>query len=433
MKVKKILKQMLPKSILSYRKKCVERNMMRRGSRETWMFAQKQRCRHHEKIVIVFMMYMPEVWNSFKSIYEYAVSDDRFDAYILAQPRLSTLGCEESEWKNEAYAYLSREYSSVINAYDQKKKEWFDLKELNPDYVIYARPYCPEYYNLYRPEKVREYSKVCFTSYGYDMTNDKVTSHIYSGDFLRYCSVVFAPSRTIAEMLENKYMYEIKKGYLKVANLGFARFDLLQDKNVGTQSNGRVKILWTPRWTSEDDLDHMKSNFLKFKDKFIAFIDAHTDYELVIRPHPLMFANYIQKGIMSEQEVQDLLENCSRQERIRFDFEKDYLKEVKTTDLFVSDFTSLLIEFFATGNPVIYCDSTENFFEECKEIIPFMYKAEEWDEVECLLVEMREDIKRKSVDRSNFRIFPDNIGRIGMDILDYLANDIKGRNKKDER
>ena len=424
MNIKSSIKKVLPESWVKKRKKHIENRIMYKDCKETFLLGKKQ-IHSKSKITVVFVVYMPEVWNSCKSIYEFAAQDERFEAYIFAQPKISTLGQQQNALVNEAYEYLSKEYEGVINAYDSDNKVWFDMTILHPDYVFYTRPYNPEYYSLYKPEYVRNFAKVCLLSYGYDLTDDEITLFTYNIDFLRYCAIVFATSSEVQMQLKKRFFREVQKGYIKIEYLGFARFDLLNKRE--KRKNEKIKILWTPRWTADDDTGHMKSNFLKYRRNFFEYIKKNSEYELVVRPHPLMFPNYVQKGIMTKEEVEGLIAGSTIQKNIKFDLHKDYMVEANDADIFVTDFTSLMIEFFATGKPVIYCDETEAFYKDCKEMIPFLYQADTWDDIEKLLEKMKDN--RRYLDVSGFKLFPKNMGKIGKDILQYIADDLKGYNK----
>lgn len=55
-------------------------------------------------------------------------------------------------------------------------------------------------------------------------------------------------------------------------------------------------FLWIPRWTTPAD-DNEKSTFLMYKDFLLNYFSNNAELSLIIRPHPLMFDNYIKKDI----------------------------------------------------------------------------------------------------------------------------------------
>lgn len=425
MKLKSKIKDKIPDIFLKRRKMWQESRLMYRDSRESYVYAsKKKRNREKHKIVLVFIIYMPEVWNSLKSVCDFAMADPQFEVYILAQPRISVLGHSITVRENEAMDFLGKKYKNVVEAYDFKEDKWFDIEVLSPDYVFYTRPYNIEYYDLYKPCKVREYAKVCMIPYGYDVVNNCITDGVYNIDFLRYVSLLFCSSYSVMERNRKKFLKEYSKGYIKIVYLGFPRFDLLYDhQTICEKDRNFTTVLWTPRWTSEGTKNNMNSSFLNYKGKFLEFMRRNPEFELIIRPHPLMFANYIQKGIMKEEEVKSFKEECNKTGNIIFDEEKDYLPSLLKADIFVSDFSSLLAEYFVTGKPVVYCDVSDEFSAECKEMDQYFYHATSWDEIEKAIFELK---RKKTGYRDvveKLDIFPKDIGKIGKMILEYIVYD----------
>ncbi len=192
-----------------------------------------------------------------------------------------------------------------MNAYDVKQNFWFDLEDFQPDYVFYTRPYNAEYYQKYKPEVVRKYARLCWVPYGYDVIRNHITESCYNMDFLRYITYVFAPSKSVQEWGREKYAKVVKKGYLHIEYMGFPRFDLyVAIREESRQSSEITTVLWTPRWTSGTGI--MKSNFLNYYRQFFEFAKNHSEFKIIVRPHPLMFENYIKNGVMSRAEVENM-------------------------------------------------------------------------------------------------------------------------------
>ena len=106
----------------------------------------------------------------------------------------------------------------------------------------------------------------------------------------------------------------------------------------------------------------------------------------------------------------------------------DYLPAFAAADIFVSDTTSLLIEAFATGKPVIYCGLPGHFDRETRKWARLMYCARSWREVEGALNRLLEgnDPEKSSREEyiSAFIKFGEKVGRKIIDfiILDFLKN-----------
>lgn len=93
--------------------------------------------------------------------------------------------------------------------------------------------------------------------------------------------------------------------YTKLLGLGFPRFDLLKEytDNIGKTN----KILWTPRWSIEK-LANDGTSFFLLLEPLISFFstDDMKSYNLVIRPHPLMFNNFFQNNLMTQNDILEL-------------------------------------------------------------------------------------------------------------------------------
>ena len=168
----------------------------------------------NEKIVVAFIVSMPEVWNSLKSVYESALKNEKIIPIIVAQQNLKS-------GNNTAYDYLSTQYPDVINANDS---DWFDLKAAKPDYVFYTRTYIGEYYNAYSPKEVKKYAQVCIVPYGYPIL--KTLGNIgFVGSFMIHASFVFFCTEEALKNSSNKLPLRNYK-HFGCRCFGCPRFDL---------------------------------------------------------------------------------------------------------------------------------------------------------------------------------------------------------------
>lgn len=380
------------------------------------------RCEKKQIINLVFIIYMPEVFASLQSIYESALNNEHFHVTILAQPHVDNqqglLGV------NPSYEYLKEKYNNVINAY--KDNEWFDLKVLCPDYVFYARPYNFHYYRDYRPENVRHYAKVCFHPYAYDMDRIADFYIVYNLQFLKNVSLVFNTSESTKERI-SKLIVNSKMQYPKVVCLGFSRFDLMNQRIVSSYS--KPTVLWLPRWSMGKNQGSKQSNFLKYIDLFLRFASEHNEIDFIIRPHPLMFHNFEELGLYSKNDFNNLNERCKILGNVMLDTEKDYFKSLMKADILLCDYTSLLIEFFIFGRPIIYCDDASTFNYEAKQIDKVVYHAKKWEEIEKLLKKLlsgNDELKEK---RHALIPFIMKDFDVGTKIVEYLQNDYYGIKK----
>ena len=134
-------------------------------------------------------------------------------------------------------------------------------------------------------------------------------------------------------------------------------------------------ILWLPRWTVAKQIDdgNLASHFLDYNDSFLEYVDSQDYYRLVIRPHPLMFENYIKYGLMSEQSVIAYKEILKNHGKISLDEKPSYDDAFNTADVLVADCSSIIIEFFLRGKPIIYCGKREELSSQIAYVTKTFY------------------------------------------------------------
>lgn len=385
-KAKSYLKKIIPKKIWIFFGKIKIRCLSHYEIKKTSAYSNSLNLQPRKnKIELVFIIYMPEVFTTFQSIYEAAMADEKFSVHILAQPHMDNQ--QGLQGINPAYEYLGKTYQNVINAYNNE--EWFDLRKLQPDYVFYTRPYTFQYYSEYNPKYVRQYAKVCFHSYSYDMDRIADFFIVYNYDFMQYVTFCFNTAESTCSRL--KKMLEIsKKEYPQIHCIGFTRFDLIKNELISNvnQNSNRKCILWLPRWASGKKQGKKQSHFFLYVDNFLKFTQIRTDVDFIIRPHPLMFANFLSQGIYTQQDINDFYKKCEKLGNVYIDTEKNYFTSLRKADILFSDYTALLVEFFVTGKPIIYCDDDSTFNYEMKRMDKCFYHYYKWDEIEAILIKL---------------------------------------------
>lgn len=371
------------------------------------------------KITVVFIVYFPEAFASFQALYKMLKSDNRFNVYILCQPFL------ENPSINNSYLFLSERYSDVINAYENSK--WYNLEKLTPDYVFYCRPYNPDYYEKYNSSTVRKYANVCFITYAYNLENKKDYNFnfVNNYDFLQNCSYIFTSTDYEKKILKKRFLLSMLiNSYPKILFLGFPRFDLYYKKQDVQTKNKKFTILYTPRWTSSLKKKNQVGSFLTYIDHFYNYAKNNHDIKIIIRPHPLMFTHYIENGIV-ESDYFEMLENdfkCIG--NIFMDKNKDYSKSLEEADVFVSDYTSLLVEYFVSSKPVIYLGKLDLFNSDTKKMCKSFYMADSWMKIEKKLDQIRNGQDNLFYERK--KLFPEiikNYGKASENILNFLLKE----------
>ena len=103
-----------------------------------------QKREKKDKICVVFLCQYTQSWSKISPVYEQMKSDSRFETYIV------TVYDDVCGFKEEdTFNYISNlGYDNIVRTTDST--HIYDIKELNPQYVFYQRPY-----DRYLPEEYR--------------------------------------------------------------------------------------------------------------------------------------------------------------------------------------------------------------------------------------------------------------------------------------
>lgn len=390
----------------------------------------RQRTNGHLVCRIAFVLQFPEVWNSICTVYEAAKQAD-LQALLLCVPKAdvnySSTYAVSSDGRNEAYDFCCEKEIDAVNAFDNENKTWFDLEEFNPDYVFYVRPYNSQYPDCYKSTVVCQYSKVCYIPYAYSQTSDGLFSASFNYNFALSAYVSFVPNKIRLQECKKRFALQRMLNTNKYVFLGFPRFDLLAQHSRSEKPKKARTFAWLPRWTVDSTSDQKPSGFFKYIDKLLEYMKEHQELELIIRPHPLMFKVVVETGIMKEEAVEQLKLAINKSSNVYLDESKSYIETLIKADALISDFSSLLTEYFVTGKPVIYCDSADGFNAEALLMYKTLYHAGKWQDIAENMEKIASGSDNQWENRQKVieQLMPKNAGNIGKEILNYILCDFQ--------
>ena len=351
-------------------------------------FWNERRIHRGQKIRVVFLIqYMP-CWNKTRLVYECIAHDERFNAYLVCLPS-QIIGHKVSTnpKENDNFFYMKNNgYADVINAI-QEDGSLMDLQKLNPDYVFYSRPYHDYLPFQYYSNIVSKYAKVCFIPYAIALSKES-QEFALNKDFFSNVAYYFSESKGLAKSAKTiaRRQSPIVQwlGWKKIVCCGVP--SLTEMFKIGEQeceedAEVTFKIVWTPRWANGGQLGG--SNFLKFYRDFLQYAKVHPDVKFVFRPHPFTFSNFVSTGEMTEVEVEQYRRACASMENVTLDEAKDYALTFWHSSVLVSDFSSIMPEYFITGKPLIYCPSVTGvtLTEDMKKLLEGCYIADTQQDV----------------------------------------------------
>lgn len=308
---------------------------------------------------VCFILQRTEIFTSVQSIFEAMCADARFSVSILVLPRydhakrkvdVSTIK------KNVEFCENLNEKITIINSFDENTNSFIDIHKFNFDFIFLGLPYTAEYPKEYDFKYFAQNSRLCYVPYGSNYAAGKGMLRVnLTNNMLMSVDYLFADCDKVYQYCNSKLKLCKNADSKKIVyNIGFPRFDLVErDKKSCIKT-----FLWLPRWTTSTD-NNEKSTFFENKDVLIKYFQSHPELSLIIRPHPLMFAHYIDTGVMSKAEVDAYKQLISDTPNITLDENPSYIGSFKKADCLIADYSSVVIEYFITGQPVIYLNGTK--------------------------------------------------------------------------
>lgn len=307
-------------------------------------------------IKVVFICQYIPAWSKNKALYDALSGDSRFEPILLCVPnRIHGNQLDDPEdLSNDAYDYFYEHgYHDAVNALIGKN-QWFNLRAYAPDYVIYNRydrPMPPEYTSA----MVSSYAKICLIEYGTALL--RMVEFMFDHPFIANTFCFFSESEGKRnEFLRwNRWLCKLRLSTAVCCGIPAVE-NAFQAKGSASPawdfSKNSFRAIYAPRWTTDPVWGG--SSFLQYKDSFFEIAESHPNLDILVRPHPLMFDNFVNTGLMTNEDVKDYKSACNAKPNIRLDTEKEYLASFWNSELLITDFSSMIIEYFVTQKPIIY-------------------------------------------------------------------------------
>lgn len=329
----------------------------------------------NEKIKVAFIFQMPEIWDKLSPVYELMKQNKRFETTLLLVPAYDLKNDQVASYGEEKeFVYQKYPSDNIVDAIDDSGNV-VDIADYKFDYVFYQRPYENYLPKELRTEALVKYTKVCYVPYSYSCAS-AFNSENTNKDFFRNVYLNFADSMNIHKALSACFKENIKQKIQKFLYVGYPVFDTYLDMRSEEKTGG---ILWTPRWSFDPRIGG--SHFVDYKDEFLALSNELPNEKIIIRPHPLMWENVVKVGLMKENEVIEYKEKL-KSHNILIDSNKMMEDTIKESNVLITDFSSIIITYFMTGKPIIYCPFETELNEMYQKLLSGMYIANCWDDVE---------------------------------------------------
>jgi hypothetical protein len=302
------------------------------------------RQRDPQKIRLVILAQLPNLWQSAQSLWEEMRSDDRCEPEIVQLPFLHANYTEQED----------------IGSYLKVKKipftYWnhYDIYLEKPDIVIFLSPYDstrPQDYHFASIQS--QCSKTVYVQYALEISGGFIIDYFFRQPIHIGCWKNYVRSERYKELFQ-KYC---PRGNDNVVVTGHPKMDLIYRleshivyKELADKIAGRKVILWNPHHTLMDD---GWGTFLEWNPVLMRLFREQPDIVLIVRPHPLLFKNlrsYPEGNIALEE----FMHFASESNNIIIDTSEEYLDAFRVSDALISDESSLLLEYLPTRKPILF-------------------------------------------------------------------------------
>lgn len=369
-------------------------------------------------IKVGFIVQMPNLWDKLINVYKSMESNENFEVTIIVVPSYNfAIGTLE---KYDEDNYFLSKYPNAIKAVSEHG-EILNLRGLNLDYVFLQRPYDIYLPNGLKSSDLVSFTKLCYIPYGFSMSRDYTYLNTnYS--FFRNIYFNFLECREIYDILTNHFKRNIKDGLQKFVYTSYPEFDSYRLER--EMEKDRKTILWTPRWSYDSVLGG--SHFFEYKDQIIEFVKNNSNVYLIIRPHPLMFENFVKEKLMSEEDVGEFVRVLG-QVGIELSTNRSCYEDLSRADILLTDYSSIIAPFFTTGKPIVFCERKKvNAYTESELIFQSVYTEKNWSSIEnrlCELLMNNDYMREKRV--KNIKEITDRCA--SQRIVDLIMEDFYGK------
>ncbi|MBQ7449800.1 CDP-glycerol glycerophosphotransferase family protein, partial [bacterium] len=287
---------------------------------KTNLFSEKSLGKNYHK----FIVYSEgkQYYSVFKPIL------DEFETRKI--PVMYYTSSEDDNILKEKYEYIQTEFIGKGN------KAYFKLAFLNADICLMTTPQL-DVLQLKRSKKVKHYCHILH-AVGFSMGY-----RLFSLDY--YDSVLCDAKYQIPMIREIEKKRNLPPKKLQVVGCTYMDFN---KKRLGEpEPNEKYTILIAPSWGQYSLLN-------RFGEEILSKL-SETDFKVIVRPHP-------QSLIVDKKLIDNLSKEYEKYSDISWDFSSDNLKAMSKSDVLISDFSSIMMDYaFLFKKPFLYVDTKINF------------------------------------------------------------------------
>lgn len=390
-----------------------------------------------KKIRIVFLYRGLCFWLNNHSFYKECLWDGNFDIWVVP---------EANYIEPEILSMLKKDRVKIIEK-NIKDNKYFDLRRLNPDYVLISTPYQEQRNKIYSAEYLRKYTKVIYIPYGIGPQKN-LGEKYFKLPFFNLCYKIFCEF----EFKRKLFLKFIDKN-IPITS-GYPPYDLLlntkymkdfnKKKNIWNfNDNNHIKVLWTPHWTvkkwgyiSDDNKDKLgNSDFVQYADLWLKIPKLYPQLDIVMRPHPNLFKFLKEEtnGEWTQEKIDKWKKDFESNSNVKIDNDTDYITQFLTSDCIINSSQSFFLVYLAVNKPFLLTSRTDVYDDVGNRVLNAYYKASNENDIlnfiEEILIKKTDPLKYKREEIFKKEIFIPK-GGCGLFIKNYILNDFINTNKQ---
>ena len=313
-------------------------------------------------IRVIFLTFYYEAWDALAGVYDLMRNDARFDVTVVAISRKLTgqQGFDDAAGVSEFFDRLGIPH--LVNS---------DLASLfggaGPDYIFVNYPWQRNYEKRYRPDELAKIGRIVYVPYfslplvqepadgvNPDSGFEPIAAHLYTQRMHQVASLVF----TQDDFTRDAFALT-QRGNTHVHFVGSTKLDeLIADYKTAASEVGEVSktLLWAPHHSYSRHWLNF-GNFAQVKEEMLEWAGAHSDWRVILRPHPFLFGTLVDRGLLSSAELESWLNWWNALPNTSIDATSSSAQVFAKASHVLTDGISYLAEWpLAVGKPAIFLE-----------------------------------------------------------------------------
>ena len=312
----------------------------------------------YRKIRVAFLCEENAKWG-YQSVYEELKKDENFEVLpIINLPVITTRRQEFLQEKN--MQFFSGMGMDSVDGYNYQTGSYNPLESYKPDIVFYQQPWYVVRSQC--PQMVSKYALTCIVSYGFTSIDAKSWGSDAVRKFSGNLWKMFAESEyhnkfyQKAAGLKHKDIM-ITKGYPKLDYYNSPVDESYEALWKDEGKSEKHRIIWAPHH-SIDGGELRMSLFKEQSTEFLELAKRHPEYSFVVKPHPLLKNKCVSEHFFTAEEYDSYMNEWNSLPNGCVYDSGNYFDIFKTSDILLTDCSSFLAEYFYSGKPIIFYEST---------------------------------------------------------------------------